>query len=534
MQGKSGWGWGLLALSLCTQAAEVPLGMPLASEQVLVRANGQDPQQLDPNTVDADFATQAVLSDLFEGLVQEDDNGTIIPAQAERWEASADGKSITFWLRDAARWSDGQPVLAQDFVLGWQRAVNPKLRISNRNYLAEAGVANAELIGKGKLNPEKLGVSALEPKVLQVTFDKPMPFFMSMLSLPSFMPAPSHLVQQGIAYPAGPLVSNGAFMLEEWTVGKQLQLMKNAHYWDNAHTVLAKVVYLPQRFAQSDIPRIEQGNLHMTDNVPGSQYLRIQNSVPESLRAFNLLGLYQFSLNNRRPPLVDNNIRQALSMAVNRELITDTLSGQLVKPAYTVIPDNVPQYLPVTAEFASEPLRMRQDQARKLLEAAGFSAEKPLQIALSYRDDDEQERLANTVASMWKVIGVKVEMNRLTDPAFRASRYTNHYDVVGTYIYGDYNEPSALLNDFRCYNPSNLSGYCNKEFDLILDQAQSADADQRGVLYRRAEELLLKSTPLVPVFHDTKTRLVSATLQGLPQISPRGIVLSKNLYLTEG
>ncbi|MGL5264997.1 MAG: oligopeptide ABC transporter substrate-binding protein OppA, partial [Plesiomonas shigelloides] len=91
MQGKSGWGWGLLALSLCTQAAEVPLGMPLASEQVLVRANGQDPQQLDPNTVDADFATQAVLSDLFEGLVQEDDNGTIIPAQAERWEASADG-----------------------------------------------------------------------------------------------------------------------------------------------------------------------------------------------------------------------------------------------------------------------------------------------------------------------------------------------------------------------------------------------------------------------------------------------------------
>ncbi|MGL4602050.1 MAG: hypothetical protein ACRCVE_11370, partial [Plesiomonas sp.] len=147
-------------------------------------------------------------------------------------------------------------------------------------------------------------------------------------------------------------------------------------------------------------------------------------------------------------------------------------------------------------------------------------------------DDDEQERLVNSVASMWKVIGVKVEMNRLTDPAFRATRYTNHYDAVATYIYGDYNEPSALLNDFRCYSLANLSGYCNKEFDLILDSAQSATADKRGVLYRRAEELLLTSTPLVPVFHDTKTRLVSASLQGLPQVSPRGIVLSKNLYLS--
>lgn len=521
-----------IMLPLCAVAADVPLGTDLAKQQVVVRANGKDPSMLDPNIADADFATQAVLSDLFEGLVQEGDNGENIPAQAERWITSPDGKSMTFWLRENAHWSDGTPVEAADFVAGWQRAVNPKTRLSNRNYMAEAGIANADLIGRGKLSPDKLGVSALEPKVLQVTFDKPMPFFMSMLSLPAFMPAPRQQLKQGISYPQAPFLSNGAFMLAEWANGKSLRLNKNTHYWDSSKTVLTSVIYLPKPFVKTDIAHIDDGQLHMTDSIPASQYRAIQNSVPESLRPFNLLGLYQLSLNNRRPPLVDKNVRQALSMAVNRELVTDTLSGQLVKPAYTVIPDNVPQYLPVSVEFANDPFRLRQDQARKLLALSGFTSDNPLQITLSYRDDDEQERLVNSVASMWKVIGVKVEMNRLTDPAFRATRYTNHYDAVATYIYGDYNEPSALLNDFRCYSSANLSGYCNKEFDLILDSAQSATADKRGVLYRRAEELLLTSTPLVPVFHDTKTRLVSASLQGLPQVSPRGIVLSKNLYLS--
>ncbi|MGL4931066.1 MAG: ABC transporter substrate-binding protein, partial [Plesiomonas sp.] len=184
-------------LPLCAVAADVPLGTDLAKQQVVVRANGKDPSMLDPNIADADFATQAVLSDLFEGLVQEGDNGENIPAQAERWITSPDGKSMTFWLRENAHWSDGTPVEAADFVAGWQRAVNPKTRLSNRNYMAEAGIANADLIGRGKLSPDKLGVSALEPKVLQVTFDKPMPFFMSMLSLPAFMPAPRQQLKQG-------------------------------------------------------------------------------------------------------------------------------------------------------------------------------------------------------------------------------------------------------------------------------------------------------------------------------------------------
>ncbi|AKL12226.1 Periplasmic oligopeptide-binding protein precursor [Phytobacter ursingii] len=515
-------------------AADVPAGVQLAEKQTLVRNNGSEVQSLDPHKIEG-VPESNVSRDLFEGLLVSDVEGHPSAGVAEKWE-NKDFKVWTFHLRKDAKWSDGSPVTAHDFVYSWQRLADPKTASPYASYLQYGHIANIDDIIAGKKPTSDLGVKAIDDNTFEVTLSEPVPYFYKLLVHPSVSPVPKAVVEKfgdKWTQPAN-IVTNGAYKLKDWVVNERIVLERNTNYWDNAKTVINQVTYLPISSEVTDVNRYRSGEIDMTyNNMPIELFQKLKQEIPKEVHVDPYLCTYYYEINNQKAPFTDVRVRTALKLALDRDIIVNKVKNQGDLPAYSYTPPYTDGAKLVEPEWFKWSQDKRNAEAKKLLAEAGYTADKPLTFNLLYNTSDLHKKLAIAVASIWKKnLGVDVKLENQEWKTFLDSRHQGTFDVARAGWCADYNEPTSFLNTMLSDSSNNTAHYKSPAFDkLIADTLQVTDEAQRTELYTKAEQQLDKDSAIVPVYYYVNARLVKPWVGGYTGKDPMDNIYVKNLYI---
>jgi oligopeptide transport system substrate-binding protein len=491
-------------------------GTELAARQVLRRGGGPEPETLDPHRAEG-VSSSNILRDLFEGLVAEAPDGTLVPGAAESWTTSEDGRTWTFRLREDGRWSNGDPVTAADFEFGLRRSVDPATLSKYSAILAP--IEHAEAIIAGERPPTDLGVRAIDARALEIRLNAPTPYLLGLLTHSSAYPVHRPSVEQyGSAFARpGRLVGNGAYVLTEWRVQSHLRLARNEQYRANEGTVLDEVWYYTIENADAELNRYRAGELDMTSTVPARQIAWLRENLPEELRIAPYLGSYVFGFNLTQPPFKDNPaLRKALVLALDREILTQRIAGAGELPAYTWVPP-MPGYPATQPDWAGWTQAERNAEARRLYAEAGYSRERPLRVQLLYNTDNSHRRLSAAMAAMWReVLGVEVELSNQEWQVFLQTRRERLDTQVFRYGWiGDYQDPYTFLEILQSRHGLNDMGYANPRYDELLAKAAAeADATARMELLAEAERILLADLPVLPLYFYVSKQLVRPWVAG--------------------
>lgn len=514
-------------------AAEIPAGAQLASQQTIVRHIKDEPASLDPMKA-VGLPEIQVMRDLFEGLTSQDAKGQIVPGVAESW-SSNDNKIWLFTLRKDARWSDGSPVTAQDFVYSWQRLVDPKNSSPFAWFAALSGIENAEAITKGSMSPEKLGVTATDATHLKVTLSRPVPWLPAMMANAALFPVPQKVIQaEGDAWTApGKLVGNGAYQLQTRVVNEKIVLVRNKHYWDDKHSVLTQVTFLPINEESSATKRYRAGDIDITESFPKNMFALLKKSLPGEVYTPDQLGTYYYAFNTQKGPTADARVRKALSWSIDRRIIAEKVLGTGEKPAWHFTPD-------VTAGFTSQQSYLQQHsqqelnaQAKALLAAAGYGPAKPLHLTLLYNTSESHQKIAIAVASMWKkTLGAEVTLQNQEWKTYIDSRNSGNFDVIRASWVGDYNEPSTFLSLLTASHSGNIARFNSAEYDALLAKASTETSVQaRNADYKKAEQIIADQAPIAPLYQYTNGRLIKPWVKGYPITNPEDVAYSRELWI---
>lgn len=457
--------------------------------RTLVRGNGGDPGTLDPHLAD-DIHAFNVLVDLYEGLVAESANGELIPGVARDWTVTDDGRTYTFRLRPDARWSNGDRVIAQDFVRSLDRATAPDTNAPYA-FLFHGRDVEALALSDHEL---KIGLSGHWNELLSV------------LSMPIAFPAHAS---------GDPAISNGAYSLVSREPGGKILLQKNEHYWDADAVSIDSVAYLPISDAVAEFNMYRSGELDVTHSIPSEM---LQSAVADyggEARLAPSLALYYIAFDLTEPPFDDPLLRQALSVAVSREDITSLL-GRGERPAYGIVPPGVAGYAGAIYEWHDAAQDERIARARKLFAEAGYSPDAALEVRLLYDAGDVHERIALAVSATWRdVLGVDVSLEKREWKYFLDSRdQRGDWDLMRFAWFGDYNSPSTFLDIFRSDSDQNLARYASTTYDELLLEASRASPPESAAAMRRAEEHLLADYPVIPVYFFANKHMVKPYVLG--------------------
>ncbi|WP_330926198.1 peptide ABC transporter substrate-binding protein [Candidatus Sororendozoicomonas aggregata] len=519
--------------SVNSVAATVPPGTTLAKEQTLVRGNGTEPASLDPQKVEG-VPGSNVLVDLFEGLITQDSNGNVIPGQAESWTVSDDNKLFTFKIRDTAKWSNGDPVTAHDFVYAFQRAVDPETASRYAWYMEIPTIINASAIIRGEKPVDTLGVRAVDDKTFQVKLEKPVPYFIKMLAHTTMFPVHQKTIEKyGDDWTKpGNMVSNGAYTLKEWTVNERIVLERNPNYWNDKETVINQVTYLPITSQTAELNRYKAGEVDMTSTIPLEHYKSLKESIPEEIKTTPYLGTYYYEFNTQKPPFDDARVRKALSYAIDRNAITQYVLGQGQLPAFTMTPSSVSGFTPPDLPYSHLSQSELNAKAKKLLEEAGYSQSNPLKVTLLYNTLDSHKKIAIAISQMWKPLGVQVTLENKEWKTYLDSKDEGDFEVARGGWIGDYNEASSMLDLKTSTHGQNDGKYSSKEFDAIMAKSRTVTSDEeRAELYKQAEEILAKDMPLAPIYQYVTSRLVKPEVGGYPMNNVEDNIYTRELYI---
>jgi oligopeptide transport system substrate-binding protein len=455
---------------------------------------------------------------LFEALVTAD-MATLDPRPgvAERWEISADGLVYTFHLRANAAWSDGTPVTARDFEYGARRLLSPRLGAAHaENNLFFVRGARDYQAGRTK-DFSSVGVTVRDEHTLVFTLARPTPFFLSALSL--FFPVPQATVEKFAPMDErvnnwirpGNLVGNGPFTLKAWRQNQGVVLERNARYWDAAHVRLKEIHFLPIENAATEENGFRTGQLHLTSSVPLNKLEVYEREQPEALKVVDDRGIYFYSLNVAKAPLDDRRVRQALSLAVDRERLTRHVIKGGKQPAFNFTPPGTGGYT-ARGRLAFDPAR-----ARALLAEAGFADGKnfpPLELLVDAR---EQHRLiAEAVQQMWRQhLGVAVTLRSEETQVLNSSKRSMNFQMVrGSWNATTFQDPFYFLGAWQAGALYNEAKWSNPEFDRQIAATWTVDAAARAAAFQRAEEIFLEDVPAIPLFFSTQTMLMSPSVKG--------------------
>ena len=486
-------------------------------ETVLHRGNGAEPESLDPHKSRSIQASD-VLRDIGEGLVGYSNAGELIAAAAERWEISEDGRQYDFWLRPDARWSNGETVTAEHFVFSFRRLVSP----ATAAFYAQAldAIENAADIIAGDKTPDSLGVEAVDEFHLRIRLTNATPYFLGLLTHPSAFPVhPPSIEQHGNAFAkAGNLLSNGAYKLDAWELGSVIHLSRNENYWDNAGTAIDKVHHYVTPEPQVELNRYRAGELDITTTVPPEAFAAIKDKRPDELRLAPYLGVYYYGLNLTREPFKDNpKLRQALSMAIDREILTEKITGRGEAPAYSWVPPGVDNYEAIRAPHAEMNDEERHSAARRLYKESGYDKNNPLEVEIRYNTSETHQRIALAVQSMWReVLGFEAtlinEEWQVLLSNMRAKEVTQVFRAAWN---GDYNDAHTFLQVMLGGNAANMTGYASEKFDSLMQRAaEQTDLGRRQLYLEEAERVLLADHPVIPLYFYVSKHLVSPRVLG--------------------
>ena len=489
-----------------------------SSEVVFNRGNSGEPKSLDPHHVEGTWEVN-IVGDMLLGLTTEDAEGKPIPGAAESWETSADGLTWTFHLADQ-QWSDGEPVTADDFVYAWRRILDPKTAAQYASLLYP--FKNAEAINAGKMKPEELAARAIDARTLQVDLEHPAPYLAEMMTHQSTYPVPRHVVEaKGDDWTKpGNYVANGPYTLLEWVPNDHVTLVKNPKFYDAGNVHVDRVIFYPTSDASAALKRFRAGELDVQDPLPASQIDWLRANMPETIEIGPYLGVGYYIMNQTRKPFDDVRVREALSLAYDRETITDKIVRLGQTPAYGIVPPGVANYpYGNSLSFKDMPQPERIKRAQSLMRAAGFGPDKPLKTTLSITTSPEVRRVAAAVQQMWKEIYVDIDLVPSEVAVNYVKLQNGDYDIGVAGWIADFNDARNFLFLLMTNNGGfNYGRYSNPEFDRLMEESdQEVDLVKRGHLMAEAEAVALKDFAWLPTLNLVTSNLVRPYVKGWKQ-----------------
>ncbi len=503
--------------------------VPNTATRMLLRGNGPGPESLDPQRARA-FESHQVLRDLFEGLTILDRNGAPAPGAASEWSVSEDGRTYRFKLRPNLRWSNGDPLVAEDFVAGMRRLVDPATA-SQYAQVVDV-IANAGDIIAGKKPPETLGVSAPDANTVVVTLSSPAPYLPALLTHPSCSPIHRPSVAAGPEFTRpGKLISNGAFVLSDMLQGTHLTLTRNPNYHGNATNKIDAVRFFTIPDENAELRAYRAGELHITSVVPRGQFDWIKQNLAAELHVSPQLNTYYYGFNLERAPFANNaKLRRALSMAIDRERLASSVLRVGELPAYGWVPPGVPNYTSQSFDYAAMPHAERVKRAQQLYAEAGYSAARPLKFELRYNSGEVHSKLAVAIAGMWKeALGAQVTLVAVEFKSLLQDIDRRDVDMFRLSWVGDYNDPYTFAQLLKSDFGINKTRYRNPAYDkLLAEAATTIDLDERRAKLEAAERMMLADHPLLPIYYYVNKHLVKPEVRGWYD-NVMNVVYSKDL-----
>lgn len=529
MSRRSGFAWrgavtlflvvGVLCVSAC---ADRPAGDDAASPAsaqlgvVFHRGTGGEPDTLDPHRSEETSAAE-ILRDLYEGLTVEGPDGQILPGVAERWDVSDDGRTYTFHLRGDARWSNGEPVTAADFVFALRRSLDPATGTTYAQMLQP--IENAAAILAGESPPDTLGVIAHSDRVLEIRLRAATPYFLEMLTHSSTYPIhrPS-LAEHGDQFARpGRLVSNGAYRLDEWVLQSHIRARRNEHYWDKANARIDTVYYYPIEQSEAELKRYRAGQLDFTESLPHARFAWVREHLSDELHVAPYLSTYYFVFNTTRSPFDDRRLRQALNLVIDREVLVEKVTGVGEIAAYGLVPPGIKDYTPQRFAWAGWAVDRRLEKARELYAEAGFGPDRPLRFEIRYNTGENHRKVALALAAMWKeALGVEATLLNEEWKVYLQNRKDRSlWELLRFSWSADYNDPFSFAEIMHSTHGQNDAGFADDRYDQLIEAAATeTDPARRRAKLEEAERLVLDAYPILPLYFYVTKHLVKPWVDG--------------------
>ena len=526
----------ILGLSLASAAfadKNPRTGEELAAGQAYAYRMLDSVKSLDPQLISS-VEDSDVARGIFEGLYNEDGDGNLVPTGAVSYTVSDDLKTYTFKLRPAAKWSNGDPVTAADYVYGWQRLVDPALASEYAYYLELAQVVNAADITAGTKPVTDLGVKAVDDHTFEVTLINPLPYFPKMLTNSATFPAPKATIDKFGAdwTKVANIVTNGPYRLSEVVAGEKYVEVKDPAYWDAANVIMSPITALVINDEDAALVRYQAGELDRTD-VPAGQYPHLKEQFPDEAISSPYACSYDYVINlaagKGNEALKDVRVRKALSYAVDRDVIVNNILQGGQKPAYSWTHWAMNGFTMPDIAYEAWTQTERNDKAKALLAEAGYGPDNPLKITLNYNTSDAHKKIAVAIQQMWKqTLGVQLTPNNYEWKVHTDKLIAGDFDMARYAWCADYNEASTFLDLYASYSTNNDGKYSNAAYDKLLSDAKTM-ADP-GLNYTKAEEILAEDMPIIPIYHYAKVDMIKPDIKGLPQHDVMQFWYAKDLY----
>lgn len=488
-------------------------------KQILHYGNGDEIEGLDPQT-STGVPEHNIISALFEGLVSEDPKDLHpVPGVAESWDVSDDKQVYTFHLREDAKWSNGDSITAQDFYESYKRMLDPALAAEYANMLFV--VENAEDYYNGKIKDfSDVGFEVVDERTFRIRLVAPTPYFLWMLGHHySWWPVPISVIEQhgGLTDKSNPwtrlgnIVGNGPFVLNEWRLNQVISVTPNPHYWDKETVKLKEIRFYPITSADTEERAFRSGQLHLTQRVPPQKIEVYKRENPEALHISPYLGVYFYRINTTHSVLTNKLVRQALARAVDRKAIVENITKAAQIPAHHYTPPNTAGY---TAQ-ARIPTDFQ--EARELLAEAGFpDGEGFPNLEILFNTDEAHRAIAEAIQQMWrKNLNINVSLLNQEWKVYLDSQDTLNYHISRAGWIGDYVDPNTFLEMWQTSNGNNDTGWSNKKYDELIDQARVAgSSEERYEFFQQAEAILLEEAPVIPIYFYTRPYLLKPSVKG--------------------
>ncbi len=483
----------------------------------LNRPDEGEPESLDPQKTVSAFPL-GIIRDMYIGLIALDNDGKPIPGVAESWDIAPDGKTWTFHLRHDAKWSNGDPLTAEDFLYSFRRLVDPKTAAADPSDLAQ--IVNYDDIQSGKEKDlTKLGVEAPDKYTFILHLTAPRLALKFLLTDGAVAPLHRATIEQfgqDWTRPAH-AVTNGPYMMKDWVPQDHITLVKNPNFYDAASVKIDEVHWVDGSDSEAALKRYRAGELDWVD-VRRSHYAWAKANMADQLHHTpdNEYGF--MNINMAKGPLSqDIRLREALNLAIDRETIATKISNTGQIPAYSIMPSVVSDYTPQPMAMKDMPQEERLKRAKELVAAAGYGPGHPLQITVTYPTEENSRQILLAIRQMLQPVGIDLTLSNMEWQAYVGAVNQRNFDIGYMGASGPYDDYENGLDNFRSdAGEGNYCGYSSKAFDDLFHRGGTAtDINTRRELMQQAEKTLLADYPLVPLMFGTLNRLVSPKLQGM-------------------
>ncbi|GIR74822.1 MAG: oligopeptide ABC transporter substrate-binding protein OppA [Prochlorococcus sp.] len=490
-------------------------------QQIYHHGNGSEPQGIDPHIVTG-VPEHHILISLCEGLTIPNPNPKgsdgYIPGTAESWSISDDGKEYIFKLNKNAKWSNGDPVTADDFVWSWKRILTASLGSQYPDMLYY--LVGAYEYHNGQIdNFDEVGVKALDTHTLKVNLKNPTPFFIGLLSHYSTWPVHKETVlkhgdiddRNGEWTRPGNFVCNGPFQLKTWELNNKIVVEKNPHYYDASMVRLNEIHYYPVSNVMTEDRMFRAGQLHLTSSMPTQKCpIYIEEKNP-NLKIDPYMGTYFYRINTENETLSDVRVRKALAYSIDRQLLVDkvTQCGQI--PAYSFTPPGSNGYQPST-EIPYDPVL-----AKQLLAEAGYSSDNPFpKLEILFNTNEGHRKVALAIQQMWQnELGIEVELVNQDWKVYLSREMVGDFQISRAGWIGDYEDPNTFLDLMRPNRGNNKTGWENMDFDALVEEANTInDQEKRYELLNEAEKILIDNMPIIPLYTYVRVYQLSPDVKG--------------------